>query len=70
MVRLLGNWGPNCVAVCCSALQRVAKLQHLWHIMPWKTHSGASVTVRCSMLPCVALHCSVLQCVAVCWESL
>jgi len=42
----------QCVAVCCSGLQR--------------DHDVAAMARRCSMLQCVVVCCDVSQCVAVC----
>jgi len=51
----------QCVAVCCSVLQCVAK---------YRADFGGCVlqcvAVCCSVLQCVAVCCSVSQCVAVC----
>jgi len=48
----------QCVAVCCSVLQRVA------------VRCSNGYTVCCSVLQCVAVCCSVLQYVAVCCSVL
>jgi len=48
----------QCVAVCCSVLQR--------HI----THTWSCVVVCCDVLQCVAACCNVLQRVAVCCSVL
>jgi len=50
----------QCVAVCCSVLQRVAVCRSV----PW------CVAVCCSVLQCVAVYCSVSQCVAECCSEL
>ena len=50
----------QCVAACCSVLQRVAACVAVCCSML------QNVAVRCSALQCVAVCCSVLQCVAVC----
>jgi len=62
----------QCVAVCCSVLQRVARRLYVS-----KTHmslQGAGVlqcvAVCCSVLQCVAACCSVLQRVAACCSVL
>ena len=47
----------QCVAVCCSVLQRVDILK------------SQCIAVCCSVLQCVAVCYSVLQCVAVCRHS-
>jgi len=49
----------QCVAVCCSVLQRSAMCCSLLQC----------VAVCCSVLQCVAVCCSVLQCVAVIVEQ-
>ena len=55
----------QCVAACCSVLQRVAvpSLHHDVHSKEW-------VGVRCSVLQCAAICCFVLQCVTVCCSVL
>jgi len=52
--------GLQCVAVCCSALQRVALSRD----------TRGLYFVCCSVLQCVAVCCSVLQCGAVCCSVL
>ena len=53
----------QCVAVCCSVLQRVA----VCYVAERDADLVQSlcVPVCCSVLLCVAVCCSVLQCVAV-----
>jgi len=56
----------QCVAVCCSVLQRVERVLHsliLWMCIDL-------YAVCCSVLQCVAVCCSVLQCVAACCKVL
>jgi len=60
----------QCVAVCCSVLQRAVVC---CNVLLWC--SNASVRIQhcatcCSVLQCVAVCCSVLQCVAVCCSEL
>ena len=57
----------QCVAVCCSVLQRVA-LNILSTITGAHAVENACI-VCCSVLQCVAVCCSVLQCVAVCCSA-
>jgi len=70
----------DCVAVCCSVLQRVAAYGSVWQCVavarpstmaPFSFAShpsecGAACRVCCGVLQCVAVCCSVLRCVAVC----
>jgi len=62
----------QCVAVCCSVLQRIAAA--LLCIRIYLTICSLSslliYTVCCSVLQCVAVCCDVLQCVAVCCSVL
>ena len=50
----------QCVAVCCSKMQRVVVCM-LCRVMKCVVQRGAA---WCSVLQCVAVCCSVLQCVA------
>ena len=59
-VKLLSFGVLQCVAVCCSVLQRVADANHMTHGL---LHSYP--VVYCNMLLRVAVCCRVLQCVAV-----
>jgi len=55
----------QCVAVCCSVLQRVAVQCDFEIILQ---HGAVTVEV-CAVLQCVAVCCSVLWCVAVCCSA-
>ena len=58
----------QCVAVCCSVLQRVAVCcRVLQCVAVWLKVCAEEVC--CSMLQCVAVCCSVLHCVAVCCSA-
>ena len=54
----------QCVAVCCSVLQCVAKVMTCMEFFHVYIRA-----VCCSVLQCVAVCCSVLKCVAVCCKG-
>ena len=79
----LGLYTRPCVAVWCSALQRVAVCCSVLHCITVCCSVLQCVAVRCSVLSVsqhdtmccsalqyVAVHCSMLQCVAVCCSAL
>ena len=56
----------QCVALCCSVLQRIADAVYVCLCGDVLLQCVLqSVTVCCSVLQCVAVGCSFLQCVAV-----
>ena len=60
----------QCVAVCCSVLQRVAVCCSSLQCVAVCCSALHCIAVCCSVLQCVAVCCSVLQCVAVCCSVL
>jgi len=62
----------QCVAVCCSALQCVARSrgQECQSFHPPSLWSRTDQNDQCSVVQLVAVCCSVLQCVAVCCSVL
>jgi len=57
------TWALQCVAACCSVLQRVAVCRSVFQCVQ-------CVAMRCSVVQCVAVCRSVSQCVAVCHSVL
>jgi len=56
----------QCVAACCSVLQRVAVRFSVLQCVAMHCSVLQCIGMCCSVLQCVAVCCSVLQCVAVC----
>jgi len=54
-----GSVLQQCVAVCCSVLQRVIKVEI----------DSRHLQLSCSPWQCVAVWCTVWQCVAVCYSK-
>jgi len=75
--RQFTNLNPQCVAVCCSVLHRVASccsvLQYLSTIFTFKYTTCCSVLLRvvlyCNVLQCVVVYCSVSQCLLTIYPS-
>jgi len=60
----------QCVAVCCSVLQRAVACLDCPPKVATDIIVLQCVAVCCSVLQCVSMHCSALQCVAVCCSVL